>query len=299
MLSVDGRAARVSLNIELRDNLLILCRDLKIALNGDLSLADDAVLARPAQAGDAQILIAALPRIDPTLRSASEPSEGLSVVKLPDGALRIGLTDVARNSRIRLWRDRGRLEIEQALARREGVRWATLTLPDESSFLLTLENWSRAQWERWIGGQIDLFFSGKFSLAPLAAGDAKGEYPRAYAGAASAPHVAIDAAKRLENAGDMVFARVEGVGTDERLILQWPRPGVHAIGQKALPTSDKSALALMFDSAVAALVELEGAAVDGAMRCKVTAGLSARQLGELILKSGSPPVLRQVDARFD
>jgi hypothetical protein len=299
--AIDGVAARKYLNNELRDRVQHVCGALRLALKGPLSIKDDAVLAPLAQVDDAARLIAALPGVDPTIRPALEPSEGLSVTRAPDGVVRIALTELARHSRARLWLDRGRLTFEQALSRSPRTQCSSLPLPDGESFVLTFEHLSRAQWAGWIGGRVDLFVFGKFSIAPLAPPAATGErvnFPRSLAEGASAPPVAIDTEKWLNSLEDMVVARVEGGGSGERLVLQWTRPGVAEINRQALPTGDKTSLALMFDKALAALIELDGAATDGVMRCRVTAGLAARRLSELILLSGSAPPLKQVDAHF-
>ncbi|MBB4198209.1 hypothetical protein GGD83_002002 [Rhodoblastus sphagnicola] len=244
---------------------------------------------------DFSALAAVLPRLDPAPKSTAEPAQGLKLTKLADKAARIDFGAAALDAQAGLWRDRAKKMLEQALAPRK-VAFADKEM---RKFVLTVVGMDRAQWGGWIGGRIDLFFPAPFALAPVAAAPGPKTFaPRPFPRGGPDSAVVVEGDKLLGNEDDIFSARVEGKGSEERLVLELTRPGADLFAAKNLPAADKAAYALMFDRAVAARAVLDGPARDGRMRLNIEQGLGAADLAERILAGGSAPMVRQVEARF-
>jgi hypothetical protein len=230
---------------------------------------------------DFQKLDAALPRLAGELKLGERKGD----------TTRIDWSAAALDAQARIWRDRAKKMLEKAL----GPRKPTFADKDDRNFILTVEGMDRAQWLAWIGARIDLFFPAPFSMAPVVPASATSFSPRPFPRGNLSATVAVDPAKMLGNEDDIFFvARAEG----DKLVIELTHPGAELFASKNLPAADKTAYALMFDKALAALCVLDGPAHDGQMKLKIERGLGAADLADLILIGGSAPMVKQVDARF-
>jgi len=229
---------------------------------------------------DYEKLAAALPRL----------GDGQNLGPLKDKAARIDWSAAALDAQARTWRDRAKKMLEKALAPRK----ASFVDRDDRNFVLTVERMERSQWFLWIGGRIDLFSPAPFSIAPVVAAGPETFSPRPFPRAGLSAGVAVDPAKTLGGEDDIFVARAER----DKLVLELTRPGADLFAEKKPPLADKTAFALMFDRALAALCVLEGPAHDGRMTLRIERGFGAAELADMILVGGSAPMVKQVDARF-
>ena len=292
---VDEDRLRALLGRRLREGLKRVFAEQGDFFAGEIVADAAGVLVTLRRAADFSLLAAALPRLDPGPARAAAPAEGLKLASLADSRTRIDFGAAVLDAQAALWRDRAKKMLEKALAPRK-VSFADR---DARGFALTLEGMDRAKWLAWIGGRIDLFFPATFALAPVALAPGPAAFsPRPFPRGDPTPPAIVDGEKILGNEDDVFLARVEGAGQEERLALELTRPGVDLFAARKSPVADKTAYALMFDRACAALAILDGAAGDGRMRLKVERGLGAGELADLILVGGSAPMVKQVDARF-
>ncbi len=210
--------------------------------------------------------------------------------ELKGDTTRIDWSPAALDAQARIWRDRAKKMLEKAL----NPRKPSFADKDDRNFVLSVEGMDRAQWLAWIGGRIDLFFPAPFSMAPVVPAGPTTFSPRPFPRANLSAAVAVDPAKSLGNEDDIFVARAEG----DKLVLELTRSGAELFASKNLPAADKTAYALMFDKALAALCVFDGPAHDGQMKFRIERGLGAAELAELILIGGSAPMVKQVDARF-
>jgi len=295
IFAIDGDRLRVLLGHRLRDGLKRVFADRPDFFAGGITTDLAGVRVKLRRAEDVAALAVALPRLDPGLRPAAEPAQGLYITALAGGEARIDWSAPAFFAQASLWRDRAKKMLETALAPRK----TAFTDTDAQKFVLALEGMDRARWLAWIGGRIDLFFPAVFSLAPVAPAPGPATFtPRPAPNGGPEQRVTVDGEKILGNEDDVFLARVEGTGPGARLVLELTRPGADMFSARKLPVADKTAYALMFDKALAAQAVLDGAAADGRMRLKVEHGLGAAYLAERIFLGGSAPMVRQVEARF-
>ncbi|MCW2283087.1 hypothetical protein M2323_000766 [Rhodoblastus acidophilus] len=209
---------------------------------------------------------------------------------LKGGVVRLDWSAAALDAQARIWRDRAKKMLEKPLNPRKPV----FTDKDDRNFVLGVEGMDRAQWLAWIGARIDLFFPATFSMAPVVPAGPTTFAPRAFPHANLSTSIAVDPAKWLGDEDDIFRARADG----DKIVLELTRPGADLFASKNLPGADKTAYALMFDKALAALCALDGPARDGVMTFRIERGLGAAELAELIAVGGSAPAVKQVDARF-
>jgi hypothetical protein len=295
VFEVDGGRLRACLGRRLRDGLNRVFADRQDFFAGAIALDAAGVRVKLRRAEDMSALAAALPRLDPGLRPASEPAQGLSIGALAADEARIDWSEAAFAAQAGLWRDRAKKMLEKALAPRKALFFDR----DARTFVLTAEGMDRARWLAWIGGRIDLFFPAVFSLAPAASAAGPATFsPRPFPGAGSVAPLAAESARMLGNEDDVFIARAQGSGAGERLALALTHPGADLFAAGKLPGADQSVYALMFDKALAARAVLDGPAEGGRMRLRIESGLGAAELAERIFLGGSAPAVRQGEARF-
>jgi len=233
------------------------------------------------RAEDFSALAAALPRI----------GDGLGLGDFKNNVVRVDWSAAALDAQAQIWRDRAKKMLEAAL----GARKPAFVDKDARNFTLTVEGMDRAQWFSWIGARIDLFFPTPFALAPVAPAPGAATFsPRPFPRGRVNATVVVETGKTIGNEDDIFVARADG----DKLVLQLTRPGADIFATKNLPAADKTAYALMFDRALAALCVLDGAARENVLRLRIERGLGAAELAELIFLGGSAPQVKQVDARF-
>lgn len=290
---IDEDRLRALCGRRLGDNLRRLFPD---SFVGDIAADAAGATVRLRRAEQMAAVEAALPRLDPS--PSPSPTEGLKLVASNDPArLRLEWSAATLDAQAALWRDRAKILLAKALAPRNPA----ITDKGARQFVLAVAGMSRPQWQAWFGGRIDLFFPAVFALAPVAAAAGPNTFaprpsPLARNGFVGA--VVVEGDKLLGNEDDLFSARVEGLGADQRLMLDLTRAGADLFAAKALSATDRAAYALMFDKALAALAVLDGPAKDGRLRLKLDKGLGAADLAEGVRIGGSAPIVRQAGARF-